>query len=436
MKRMNMRQPASDVRVIDATDTKAIERLIAGSSQRDARIARRAARIVSDVRQRGDAAVLEYARQLDRLDQPVEVSATEMRRAARRVAPELRTAIARAVRNIERVATRQIPPGWRVRTAPGVLVEQRVTPLDRVGCYVPGGRYPLPSSLLMTAVPARTAGVGEIIAVCPRPDDTVMFAALEAGVDRLLRIGGAHAIAALAYGTATIRAVDKIVGPGNAYVAAAKALVSNDCAIDFFAGPSEIVIVSANGRADWIAADLLAQAEHDPHARALLITSRRQLAAEVQAECIAQMPAEGPARQAIAVNGGIIVTRSLNEAIQLCQRIAPEHVVCDNDAVARRLTRAGTVFVGPWSAQALGDYTTGSNHVLPTGGAARGRGGLSAADFVRVATVQRITAAGIKEIGPAAAVLARAEGLNAHARSIEIRMRGRGARRVAVRTRL
>jgi len=434
MKRMNKRQAALDVRVIDSTDAKAIERLIAGSSQRDLRIARRSARIVSDVRQRGDAALLEYARQLDRLEQPVEVSATEMRSAAGRVAPALRAAIQQAVRNIERVAEKQVPRGWRVRTGRGVLVEQRVTPLDRVGCYVPGGRYPLPSSLLMTAVAARTAGVAEIIAVCPRPDDTVMFAALEAGVDRLLRIGGAHAIAALAYGTATVPAVDKIVGPGNAYVAAAKALVSNDCAIDFFAGPSEIVIVSDNGRADWIAADLLAQAEHDPHARVLLITSRRQLATEVQAECIAQMPAEGPARQSIAVNGGIVVTRSLNEAIELCQRIAPEHVVCDNDAVARRLTRAGTVFVGPWSAQALGDYTTGSNHVLPTGGAARARGGLSAADFVRVATVQRITAAGMKEIGPAAAVLARAEGLTAHARSIEIRMRGRGARRLVVRT--
>jgi histidinol dehydrogenase len=320
---------------------------------------------------------------------------------------------------------RQVPKGWRVRTGRGVLVEQRVTPLDRVGCYVPGGRYPLPSSLLMTAVPARTAGVGEVIAVCPRPDDTVMFAALEAGVDRLLRIGGAQAIAALAYGTATVPRVDKIVGPGNAYVAAAKALVAKDCAIDFFAGPSEIVIVSERGQPEWIAADLLAQAEHDPHARALLITSRRQLAADVRAECLAQMPADGPAAEAIDRNGGIIVTRTLSEAIELCQRIAPEHVVCDNDAVARRLTRAGTVFVGPWSAQALGDYTTGSNHVLPTGGAARARGGLSAADFVRVATLQRITAAGLKAIGPAAVVLARAEGLTAHARSIEIRTNGR-----------
>jgi histidinol dehydrogenase len=421
-----MKQPSVfDVRIVDSTDTLSVERLIAGSSQGDAGVIRRASRIVSDVRQRGDTALLEYARQLDHLDQPIEISHIEMRRAARRVAPAVRAAIARAVRHIELVAMRQVPKGWRVRTGRGVLVEQRVTPLDRVGCYVPGGRYPLPSSLLMTAVPARTAGVGEVIAVCPRPDDTVMFAALEAGVDRLLRIGGAQAIAALAYGTATVPRVDKIVGPGNAYVAAAKALVAKDCAIDFFAGPSEIVIVSERGQPEWIAADLLAQAEHDPHARALLITSRRQLAADVRAECLAQMPADGPAAEAIDRNGGIIVTRTLSEAIELCQRIAPEHVVCDNDAVARRLTRAGTVFVGPWSAQALGDYTTGSNHVLPTGGAARARGGLSAADFVRVATLQRITAAGLKAIGPAAVVLARAEGLTAHARSIEIRTNGR-----------
>jgi len=417
-----MKEQAVEVPIIDSADTRAVERLIAVSAPRDPRVSRRAARIVADVRQRGDEALIEYASRFDHLDEPIEVTAAQLRRAARRVPPSVRAAIARAVRTIRLVATRQVPKGWRVRTSPGVVIEQRVTPLDRIGCYVPGGRHPLPSSLLMTAVPARTAGVGEIVAACPRPDDTVMFAALEAGVDRLLRVGGAQAIAALAYGTATVPRVDKIVGPGNAYVAAAKALVANDCPIDFFAGPSEIVIVSASGRPEWIAADLLAQAEHDPQARALLITSSRRLAMKVQAQCIAQMPADGPAAQAIARNGGIIVTKSLDEAIRLSQRIAPEHVVCDTDRVARRLTRAGTVFVGPWSAQALGDYTTGSNHVLPTGGAAGARGGLSAADFVRVATVQRITAPGMKEIGPAAAALARAEGLTAHARSIDVRL--------------
>jgi histidinol dehydrogenase len=249
-----------------------------------------------------------------------------------------------------------------------------------------------------------------------------MAAALEVGVTRLFRIGGAHAIAALAYGTGTIPRVDKIVGPGNAWVAGAKALVAADCAIDFFAGPSEIAIVSDRGRAPWIAADLLAQAEHDPDARAILFTPSRRLAAAVAREIERQMPSAGPAKQALAGNGGIVVTKSLDEAVALAERLAPEHAVCDTEAVASRLTRAGTVFVGNHSAQACGDYVTGSNHVLPTMGAAAARGGLSAADFVRVSTVQRISAGGLRAIAPAAIVLARAEGLSAHAASVAIRL--------------
>jgi histidinol dehydrogenase len=303
----------------------------------------------------------------------------------------------------------------------GVTIVQRVAPLGRVGCYVPGGRYPLPSSLLMTAIPASVAGVTEIVAVCPRPDPTVMAAALEAGVSRLLRIGGAHAIAALAYGTATIARVDKIVGPGNAYVAAAKALVAADCAIDFFAGPSEILIISTNGRPAWIAADLIAQAEHDEDARAILVTPNARLARAVAEEIAKQMPAYGPARAAIAVNGAIVVTRSLGEAIAISERMAPEHAVCDSATVAARLTRAGTVFVGPDSPQAAGDYITGSNHVLPTSGAARGRGGLSAADFVRVTTTQTLSRSGFRAVAPHAIALAEAEGLRGHAASIRIR---------------
>jgi histidinol dehydrogenase len=302
-----------------------------------------------------------------------------------------------------------------------VSIEQRVTPLDRVGCYVPGGRYPLPSSLLMTAIPASVAGVREIIAVCPKPDATVMAAALEAGVTRLLRLGGAHAIAALAYGTATVPRVDKIVGPGSAYVAAAKALIAADCAIDFFAGPSEILIVSTTGRAAWIAADLIAQAEHDEDARAIFVTPKRTLANAVASEIARQMPADGPARAAIAKNGAIVVTRTIDAAIALSERMAPEHVVCDTTSVASRLRRAGTIFIGPYSAQASGDYITGSNHVLPTSGAARGRGGLGAADFVRLTSVQRVSRTGLRAIGPHATALAGAEGLRAHAASIDIR---------------
>ena len=334
-----------------------------------------------------------------------------------------------AARHIRRVARKQIPRGWTVSPVAGVRIEQRVTPLDRVGCYVPGGRYPLPSSLLMTAIPARVAGVREVVAVCPRIDPAVCSAAREAGVDRLYRLGGAQAIAALAYGTETIARVDKIVGPGNAYVAAAKALVASDCAIDFFAGPSEIAVVSDTGRAEWIAADLIAQAEHDPHARAILITSSKRLARDVARAVARQVPADGPAATALANNGGIIVTKGPDEAIALSQRLAPEHLVCDSEAMAARLTRAGTVFVGDYSAQACGDYVTGSNHVLPTSGAAAARGGLSAADFVRVSTVQRITAAGLRRIGPAGVALANAEGLSAHAASMAVRIAARAAAR-------
>ena len=413
---------AFDPRIVESINERAVAALLDRRVRRDGALERRVSRIVERVRRDGDRAVAAYARQFDKLSEPIEVTSAEIRTAVRRVPGEVQRAIAMAARHIRQVAARQVPRGWSVEPAPGVRVTQRVLPLDRVGCYVPGGRYPLPSSLLMTAIPASVAGVGEIIAVCPRPDDTIMLAAHEAGVSRLFRLGGAHAIAALAYGTGTIPSVDKIVGPGNAYVAAAKALVSADCAIDFHAGPSEIVIVSTSGRPAWIAADLIAQAEHDPDARAILLTPSRRLARAVAGELTRQMPAEGPAAQALSANGGIVLTRTIGEAIALCERMAPEHVVCDTTAVAGRITRAGTVFVGDFSAQASGDYATGSNHVLPTNGAARARGGLSAADFVRLSTVQRLSAGGIRRIGPAAVALAGAERLSAHAESIQLRL--------------
>jgi len=416
------------VRLIESSDTAAVDGLLERSSGAGRAVGRRVARIVADVRGRGDVALLHYAQNLDGLKGAIEISAAEMRRAARTVPSDLRNALAFAARNIRSVAERQIPRGWRLATARGVSVEQRVTPLERVGCYVPGGRYPLPSSLLMTAVPARVAGVKEVVVTCPRPDATVLAAAVEAGIDRMFRLGGAQAIAALAYGTASVPRVDKIVGPGNAYVAAAKALVSPDCAIDFNAGPSEIVVVSSNGNPAWIAADLVAQAEHDPQARAILLTPSRRLALAVRAACAEQLSAAGAARTALSRNGAIVITRRLDEAIAIAHRLAPEHAVCDDDAVAAKLTTSGTVFVGSFSAQALGDYVTGSNHVLPTNGAARARGGLSAADFVRVSSVQRISRRGVKAIGPAAALLADAEGLAAHAASINVRQTANGQR--------
>jgi len=321
------------------------------------------------------------------------------------------------------VAKRQVPRGWKARVGAGLTVEQRIVPLDRVGCYVPGGRYPLPSTVLMTAIPATVAGVKDVIAVCPKPDAVVMAAALEAGVSRFFRIGGAQAIAALAYGTDSVPRVDKIVGPGNRYVAAAKALVAGDCGIDFYAGPTEIVIVATKGPAEWIAADLIAQAEHDPDARAVLITTSRALANQVGAAVDAAMPPTGPAAESIRTHGGIIVTRSKSEAVALANEAAAEHLVVDDDSMAAKVRCAGSLFVGPWSAQVAGDYAIGSNHVLPTAGAARVRGGLSAADFVRQITVQRLTQKGLTQIGPAVIDLATAEGLTAHAESIAVRLR-------------
>ena len=409
------------LRIIASSDTRALGRLIGQRVTHASGIDRRVAAIIADVRKSGDRAVVAYARRFDGLSGQLEVAADEIDEGVRRTPAAVRRALRRAARHIREVARTQVPRGVRVRIAPGVIVEQRIEPLGRVGCYVPAGRYPLPSSLLMTAIPARIAGVPEVIVACPRPAPVVLAAAAEAGVTRVFRVGGAHAVAALAYGTATIPRVDKIVGPGSAYVAAAKALVSSDCAIDFHAGPSEIVIVANAGNPAWIAADLLAQAEHDVDARAILLTSSRRLATKVWREVAARLSPEGPARTALERNGGIVVTRHVRESIEIANRIAPEHLVCDDEAVADGV-RAGAVFMGRWSAQAAGDYATGSNHVLPTGGAARFRGGLSAADFVRVTSIQRLTRAGLRAIGPTAVTLAEAEGLAAHAESIRVRL--------------
>jgi histidinol dehydrogenase len=400
-----------------------VKRLLDRPPSADAALARRVRAIVERVRQEGDRALVTYARRFDGVRPPLEVSAAEMRAEARRVPADVARAIHDAAENIARVAFRQIPKHWDVRVAPGVSIEQRVEPLARVGCYVPGGRFPLPSSLLMTAVPARVAGVREIVAVCPRPEPAVMAAALEAGVTRLFRVGGAHAIAALAYGTKTVPRVDKIVGPGNKYVATAKSVVAGDCAIDFYAGPTEIVIVAGSGNPAWVAADLIAQGEHDPDARAILITWRRQFAERVARATSARARGLGIAEQSLRAHGAIVVAATKEEAIALANRIAPEHLVVESEALARRSLTAGAVFIGPYTAQAAGDYATGSNHVLPTAAAARFRGGLSAADFVRVMAVQRLTRAGLARLRPTIVALARAEGLTGHAESIEVRLR-------------
>jgi histidinol dehydrogenase len=409
------------IRTIKSTDSAAVDALLSPRRDDDTDTRKAVAAIVEAVRKGGDKAVARYARKFDGLRGPAEIPREQWARAAREAPPEVRRAIAAAARNIARVSRAQVPRPFRLQVAPGVNVEQRVLPLDRVGCYVPGGRYPLPSSLLMTAIPARVAGVAEIIAVCPRPDPVVLAAAETAGVTRLFQLGGAHAIAALAFGTATIPRVDRIVGPGNKYVAAAKMLVAADCGIDMQAGPSEILVLSDVGNPSWLAADLIAQAEHDPDARAILVTSKAALAAAVTREVVVQMPVSGPAREALSRHGGIIVTRGHAEAVALANRMAPEHLVVDDEATAAKITRAGAIFIGRHTAQVAGDYAIGSNHVLPTSGAARLRGGLHAADFVRVVSVQRVTAAGLKSLGPNVRALALAEGLTAHAQSMIVR---------------
>src|SRR4051794_12010405 len=329
------------MRIVNASDTRAINRLLTPAAADDRAFERRVQAIVDAVRADGDRALERFARRFDGAAAPLEVPADEMRAQAATVPTPVRRAITQAARHIARVAFKQIPRHLDIAVAPGVTVEQRVEPLARVGCYVPGGRFPLPSSLLMTAVPARVAGVREIIVCCPRPEPAVMAAALEAGVTRVFRAGGAHAIAALAFGTRTVPRVDKIVGPGNRYVAAAKALVSRYCAIDFFAGPTEIVIVAGAGTPAWIAADLIAQAEHDPDARAIFITWSRLLANRVVAAVSERSAGRAIVRQSLTANGAVIVARSAKEAMALANRFAPEHLVVDREALTRQPLTAG-----------------------------------------------------------------------------------------------
>lgn len=409
------------MRIVPSSNRRAVKQLLSAARVRDRATETRARSIVATVRRGGDRALKRFAKTLDDVTGRLDVPRSRWEAEARRIPDDVRAAIARAARHIRRVARRQVPKGWRETVATGISVEQRVIPLSRVGCYVPAGRYPLPSSLLMTAIPARAAGVSEIVVCCPRPDAAVYAAALEAGVDRLFRIGGAHAIAAMAYGTRTVPRVDKIVGPGNRWVSAAKSLVSADCGIDFYAGPTEILIVGASAPAAWIAADLVAQAEHDADARAVFITWKRRLAEQVAHEAERQSSVSATARLSLTRHGGIIVCRSAAEAMALANAAASEHLVVDTETLANGVENAGSLFVGNWTAQVAGDYALGSNHVLPTAGAARFRGGLNAADFVKLITVQRVTKRGLGRIARTVTTLARAEGLEAHARSIEVR---------------
>jgi histidinol dehydrogenase len=406
-----------------------IARLEAGRRTRDLAAERAAARIVRDVVRRGDRAVADWALHLDGARpgrRRFWIGATELRQAARRADPVLVRAIRHAARNIRRVAESQKPRRHTILVEPGVRVGQIYRPLDSVGCYVPGGRFPLVSTLLMTVVPAQAAGVREIVVACPRPSAELLAAAHVLGLRRLVRVGGAQAIAALAYGTRSIPRVDKIFGPGNRFVTAAKRLVSADCAIDLPAGPTELLVVAERGNPQFIAADLLAQAEHDPDAVSLFVTPSRPLAQLVLAaleEQLATLPASSAARQSLDRSGPIYVAGDLEGAMGFSNRFAPEHLSLP-DASARqleRITAAGSVFLGPWSAQPAGDYATGSNHVLPTAGWARARGGLGIGDFLRTINIQQLSRDGLSRLARTVSALASSEGLVAHARAVEVR---------------
>jgi len=387
-------------------------------------------RIVADVRRKGDRALLGYASKFDRLTGPdaVRVTAEEASAAWNGIDPALRKALATAAAQIRRFAQRQLPASWTRASAQGLTTGQLVRPLGSVGCYVPSGRHPLPSTLLMTVIPAQVAGVERIVVVSPRPVKETLAAAHLLGITEFYRLGGAHAVAALAYGTPSVRRVDKIVGPGNLYVTAAKRLVAFDCAIDMLAGPTEIVVASERGRAEDIASDLVAQAEHDPEALAIFITTRAELARQVIAQAKARSRGNPVAQNSLRRNGLVILAGSTDEAHQITNRIAPEHLTVDTAKDLDWVQNAGSVFIGRWSAQPLGDYISGPNHTLPTGGMARVRGGLSVNDFIKLITVQEYSGQAVRELGPLAELIADAEGLIAHAEAIRTRLNRRPAR--------
>jgi histidinol dehydrogenase len=387
-------------------------------------------RIVADVRKQGDRALLRYAAQFDGLAgaSSLRVTPDEMATAWDAITPAMRDALSTAATQIRRFAVSQLPASFSDEPIRGLTTGQLVRPLRSVGCYVPSGRHPLPSTLLMTVIPAQVAGVGRIAVVSPKPATETLATAHLLGITEFYRLGGAHALAALAYGTASIPRVDKIVGPGNLYVTAAKRLVAFNCAIDMLAGPTEIVVTSERGNAACIASDLVAQAEHDPEALAIFITTRADLAKEVIAEATLRSRNNPVARQALDRNGLAIIAASLDEARAITNRLAPEHLTVDAASDLDWVQNAGSVFVGRWSAQPMGDYISGPNHTLPTGGMARIRGGLSVNDFVKLITVQQYSAQGLRTLGPSAALLAEAEGLTAHAESIGTRLHKRRTR--------
>jgi histidinol dehydrogenase len=380
-------------------------------------------KIVGDVRKSGDIALRRYGVKFDGLSpqSQLQITTEEMQQAWEETPRQLQSALKTAAANVRAFAKHQLPRDWSYSPVEGLVTGQQVRPIGAAGCYVPGGRYPLPSTLLMTVIPAQVAGVPRIVVVSPHPARETLAAAYLLGVNEFYRIGGAQAIAALAYGTASISRVDKIVGPGNLYVTAAKKMIAFDCGIDMLAGPTEIVVTSDKGQPSGIASDIVAQAEHDPEALAVFVTTTATLAKAVLAEIKQRVKSNPIARASLAKNGYIFVARDGEEARDIANRLSPEHLTVDDLEDLRWVKSAGSVFVGHYSPQPMGDYISGPNHTLPTGGAARLRGGLSVLDFVKIITVQQYSEAALETLAPAAIALAEAEGLIGHAEAIRSR---------------
>lgn len=382
--------------------------------------------ILDAVRTRGDKALLEYARKFDKLDRPsVAVPRAELKAAEKKLSKAFREAVKVSSVNIRAFAELQLPEAKQKTVAPGLKLGQVVRPLDTVAAYIPSGRYPLPSTLLMTVIPAQVAGVPNVCVASPRPVTEIFGTASLLGVKNVFQMGGAQAIAAFAYGTEIVPRADRIVGPGNIYVAAAKKLLAGEVGIDFIAGPTEILIIAAEGNPAWIAADMLAQAEHDTDASAVLLTTSKSLAAAVSNEIekqLATLSTAETARVAIDNNSAIILVKSLAQAVDISNQFAPEHLSIPDASLVPTIRHAGSIFIGASSPEAAGDYSSGPNHVLPTSGAARLRGGLSSADYVKIISTQQLSTAALRKLAPAITTLARAEGLEAHARSVEVRL--------------
>jgi histidinol dehydrogenase len=410
--------------------TPAVEKKLAQMREgRDRQALAIASKIVSDVRRRGDAALFQWTKKLDRADlarKSLWISREEMAAARPRVGRDFVGAVQHAAGNVRRVSQAQLPKPWSLQVEPGVRLTQLIRPIDSIGCYIPGGRFALFSTMIMIVVAAQVAGVRKIVVVCPSVNDAVLGMADILGVEHFARIGGAQAVAALAYGTKRIPRVEKIFGPGNRFVTAAKQIVSADCAIDLPAGPTEAMVLAASGNARWIAADLLAQAEHAPDAGSYLVTPSARLAEQVRRELANQLktlPSTNPAHISCRRTGAILLTRSWNEAIDFVNHFAPEHLSVPENSFStlKKIHCAGTIFAGPHAAQPFGDYASGSNHVLPTGGWARRRGGLSIHDFLKQISVQAIDRKGFRHLANTVRTLANAEGLLAHANAVEVR---------------